>query len=54
MPGCPYTDKIDRTKEGEEEAGHVLPFEEGDDSPDTEGQLEVSQESHLFQLLLLL
>ena len=41
MPGCPYTDKIDRTKEGEEQASHVIPFQEGDDSPDINGQLEV-------------
>ena len=44
VPGCPYTDKIDRTKEGEEEASHVLPFEEGDDDPDPKGQLEVARQ----------
>ena len=51
MPGCPYIDKIDRTKEGEEQASHVIPFQEGDDSPDINGQLEVCGYSYWTLLI---
>ena len=30
-----------KNKDGEEELSHVIPFVEGDDNPDTAGQLEV-------------
>ena len=41
VPGCPYSEKIDKTKEGEDETGHVIPYQEVEDSTNTEGQLEV-------------
>ena len=51
VPKCPYSDKIDKKKEGEDESGHVVPYQEVEDSVNTEGQLEVNTSIYFVNLL---